>query len=260
MQVRKKLVALALMLFCGACSAERAIAGRSGMDCSSEPERAERAMRRIREEWPLRGEDEVIAYLRNVGNRTARRAGIEYRANWRFHLVRDRSYNAFSLGAGRILLTEGAILNSTTEEELIAVLAHEFGHHLAGHFCRPRPARSAGWVDELFSWSFNDDDRRQGPVRSRPGMGSLRQGEDPRKEREADRMAIEILSRLGIDPKIRFAVMRHVRSRVAEGGHYSAWRDVVGMADRSASIHLSPPAKNSASFLRIRALLRAEWQ
>ena len=45
-------------------------------------------------------------------------------------------------GAGQVTLTAGMVRLVETEDELAAVVAHEFGHHLAGHLGRQR-TRSA---------------------------------------------------------------------------------------------------------------------
>jgi len=230
------------------------------MDCPGEWERAERTMAQIREKWPLREADEVTTYLRDLGRRSARDAGIR-RANWRFYVVRDRSYNAFSLGAGKILITEGTILKSTSEEELIAVLAHEFGHQLAGHFCPLRPQRPEGWLDGLFSiFGGNEGSRESAPSRS--GMGSLRQGADPEKEKEADRVAAKILKRLGIDPGVRPVDTWHIRSLVARRSAHSAtlWGSAPVEEHSISHSEFSPTKRGIDSFHRIQSLLRAEWK
>nr|VFJ86965.1 MAG: Peptidase family M48 [Candidatus Kentron sp. LFY] len=257
--VKYRLIALILALFCIGCSAEQTVARRPGMDCPGERERATRAMEQVREKWPLRGADEVTAYIRKLGNRAAREARIR-RANWRFYVVRDRSYNAFSLGAGKVLVTEGTIMESATEEELIAVLAHEFGHQLTGHFCPPRPQRPEGWVDSLFSMFFRNDERR-GSAPSRSGMGSLRQGDDLEKEKEADRMAVKILKRLGIDPSVRPVGTWHIRPRVARrSGHSATLWGGDPTEERGIPHSDLSPSKRGSLFHRIQSLLRTEWK
>jgi predicted Zn-dependent protease len=114
-------------------------------------------------------------------------------------VIRDRSANAFSIGAGRIYVNEGTPFVCRNEAELAAILAHEMGHELAGHF------RSAGHRDSVWPWL----DDLFGARRSRESdlaIGSIEQRVDPQKEREADRISISILARAGYDPHAALSV------------------------------------------------------
>lgn len=153
--------------------------------CPGEAARAEGVKQRIIAEWPLRSTDYVVDYVRSLGNSLAQRAGIAHKARWRFLVVRDRSANGFSIGDGIIFITEGAILAAKDEVDLAGLIAHEMGHELAGHFCPGASDQSGGDT----------------PGGSVFGIGSLRQGMDPAKEREADRIAAWILAKAGLAPK-----------------------------------------------------------
>ena len=94
-------------------------------------------------------------------------------------------------------MTEGAILAANNQDEFAGVLAHEMGHQLAGHFCLQS---EVGY--------------RPGPAPAQ--LGSLRQGMDPGKEREADRYSVGILVDAGYDPAARSRVIN--RSRISPNG------------------------------------------
>ncbi|MCA0399782.1 MAG: M48 family metalloprotease [Proteobacteria bacterium] len=53
-------------------------------------------------------------------------------------LVNDRSFNAFVADGKRVFVNIGAIMDSTTPNQIIGVLAHETGHIAGGHLARLR--------------------------------------------------------------------------------------------------------------------------
>ncbi len=53
-------------------------------------------------------------------------------------LVADRSFNAFVADGKRVFVNIGAIMESTTPNQIIGVLAHETGHIAGGHLARMR--------------------------------------------------------------------------------------------------------------------------
>jgi hypothetical protein len=166
-------------------------AGCASAGCPGEAQRAATIGQRIEAEWPLRPPGPVVDYVRAFGRELAVRAGVDQAAAWRLEVVRDRSVNAFSIGDGRIFITEGAILAAADESELAGVIAHEMGHQLAGHFCRDLGRGATGG---------------HAPPSSAPGIGSLRQGLDPAREREAEAYAARILVDAGFDPRVRAAL------------------------------------------------------
>jgi hypothetical protein len=154
--------------------------------CDDEIERAQATAAIIERDWPLRGADEVTAFVRAVGARLALHAPASTET-WTFAVVRDRTANAFAVGNGRIYVTDGAVEAATTEAELAAMVAHEMGHQLAQHFCAngPRAGR-------------------------RKRIGSLVQHIDPAKEREADRRAVQVLTAAGYDPHAALTAAIHL--------------------------------------------------
>jgi predicted Zn-dependent protease len=53
-------------------------------------------------------------------------------------LINDRSFNAFVVDGRRVFVNVGAIMESTTPNQIIGVLAHETGHIAGGHLARLR--------------------------------------------------------------------------------------------------------------------------
>jgi predicted Zn-dependent protease len=126
---------------------------------------------------------------------------------WRFNVVRDRSVNAFSIGNGHVYVTEGAVSFSHSEAEIAAILAHEIGHQMAGHFCQPMQNPSKGSFGGFFDWLFsgNHDDIKEQPIGS-----SLTQVIDISKEKQADQYAVKLLKAAGYDPNAMLEVARRL--------------------------------------------------
>ncbi|HSD09849.1 MAG TPA: M48 family metalloprotease, partial [Candidatus Binatia bacterium] len=170
--MRQRSVAFALLMIAFACHPAFA-----RDEAAEERERARVAASRIELEWPVAPAGPVTRFIRSVGDRLARGAGPSH-FPWRFTVIRDRSANAFSIGAGRIYVNEGTAFVCRNEAELAAILAHEMGHELAGHF------RSATHRDPLWPW-LGDVFGTRGSRRPDLTIGSVEQRVDPQMEREA---------------------------------------------------------------------------
>jgi beta-barrel assembly-enhancing protease len=142
-------------------------------------------------------------------------SAIASRGEW--PLVHDRAPNAFAAGAGSLYLTDGALEFARTESELAAILVHEMGHQISGHFC-PRE-RSV-----FFSWLFGRSDDMAEASRKdvrKKDLGSISLVINPVKEQEADRQAVAILREAGYDPHAMLEVAR----RLPSGGRPSHLQD-----------------------------------
>lgn len=83
------------------------------------------------------------AMVVRVGKRIANAVETYLRANgleqeiqhfaWEFHLVQDPEPNAFCMPGGKIVVNEGILPYTQTEEGLAIVLGHEVGHAVAKH-------------------------------------------------------------------------------------------------------------------------------
>lgn len=216
--------------------------------CPGEAARAEQLRQRIIGEWPLRGSGEEAArYLQALGTRLAEPAGMPKASiPWRFALLRNLSPNAFSIGGGYVFVTEGAATFAQNEEELAAILAHELGHELAGHFCgRPTPQSSAGFFDTFFG-----GDRAAASPPETAGVGALPQSIDPARELEADRIAVGLLRNGGYDPHALLRIARRLGS--APGGHSFDPRRIQFLERLLAGIPAAAMPRDSGEFQAIR--------
>ena len=186
--------------------------------CASESELAAKKVRQIIDVWPIRESDRVTSYIRTLGNRVARDASANVKINWRFNVVRDRSPNAFAVGDGFVFITEGAVAICKNEAELAAILAHEIGHQLAGHFCQKNQRQQQYQPEDLFSGfeaTLPETNRKK-------TIGSLTQVIDIRKETQADRIAVQLLSRAGYDPHAMLQIAKRLPRQIgsfSQGGN-----------------------------------------
>jgi len=200
--VHRALTAFSLGLAVSANAAEAA-----GL-CEGESERARANAERIAQEWPLRSSgDTPSRYTQSLVERLARSSQRD-RILWRVAMVHDRAPNAFAAGAGFLYVTDGALEFARTESELAAILAHEMGHQISGHFC---PREGPGFFSWLFGRSDDTAETSRKDVREKD-LGSISLVVDPVKEQEADRQAVAILREAGFAPHAMLDVARRLPS------------------------------------------------
>jgi predicted Zn-dependent protease len=223
-------------------------AGYRVLPCPEEKQAAHTALQKINNEWPTRGSgDPVSQYIQKLGYYLGQLIPDGRRIGWHFEVVRNLAPNAFSIGNGYIFVTEGAINLAQNESELAAILAHEIGHELAGHFCNESSTKFS------FDWSniFSPPTNRSRQV----GIGSMIQTIDPLKEQQADRIALHILQVAGFNPQAMLDISR--RLPVESGAHFT---DALRMQSLERAIAFVPskPMPNSAEFLSIKQRLSSE--
>jgi predicted Zn-dependent protease len=86
---------------------------------------------------PVIRDAEIEQLLRDYTTPILRAAGL---AKQDIHVViiNDRNFNAFVADGRRIFVNSGALMDSTTPNQIIGVLAHETGHLAGGHLSRMR--------------------------------------------------------------------------------------------------------------------------
>lgn len=80
---------------------------------------------------------EIEQLLRDYARPVLRAAGLE-KQNIQVSIINDPSFNAFVADGRRIFVNYGALMQSTTPNQLIGVLAHETGHLAGGHLSKLR--------------------------------------------------------------------------------------------------------------------------
>jgi predicted Zn-dependent protease len=150
---------------------------------------------------PLVRDSVVNTFVRQLGTALAVRADSSGR-RYEFVLVDSRVVNAFAIPGGFIFMNRGIVERAQTASELAGVLAHEIGHVVARHSVealqRERSANTLlGLVYLLLQRQPSEGE--QLAVQVVGGAWMARHSRED--EREADRLALRVLTRAGLDPR-----------------------------------------------------------
>lgn len=120
---------------------------------------------------------------------------------WSIEVERSPDFNAYATGGNRIFVSSGLIDQTTFDDEVAFVIAHEVAHHLLNHIGKGTGMIFVGAI--LGDLVFND--LAGGVI-----VGSLARQIGSRSfESQADAIALRIISRAGYSPKrARYVLMR----------------------------------------------------
>jgi predicted Zn-dependent protease len=118
---------------------------------------------------------ETEALLRSYAKPIFSAAGLGSQ-NIRIHIVNDRNFNAFVVDGRNMFFHAGTLMNATTPNQVIGVIAHESGHITGGHLARLRTqvskARSAALMLQLLGLAA----MAGGALAGAPGLGQIGMG------------------------------------------------------------------------------------
>ena len=86
---------------------------------------------------PMIRDAEIEQLLREYTQPILKVAGLSQQ-NIQVVIINDKTFNAFVMDAHRIFVNTGALMESTTPNQLIGVFAHETGHIVGGHLSKMR--------------------------------------------------------------------------------------------------------------------------
>jgi len=113
---------------------------------SEEEELSRGILRYIYQQYEIIDDPAVVEYVNKVGNRIVE--GLEDPLfNYRFHVIKVDTYNAFAIPAGYIFIHSGLLAAMDSEEELAGILAHEIAHVNARHISQKiERSKKIGWA------------------------------------------------------------------------------------------------------------------
>ncbi len=97
---------------------------------------------------PIIRDAEIEQLLREYSTPILRAAGLSTQ-DIHIVIINDRSFNAFVADGRRIFVNSGALMDSTTPNQIIGVLAHETGHLAGGHLSRMREKLAAAQTQSI---------------------------------------------------------------------------------------------------------------
>ncbi|MDB5964996.1 MAG: peptidase [Polaromonas sp.] len=133
---------------------------------------------------------------------------------WTFAVLDDPGFNAFAAPGGYVFVTKGLLDRVKDESELAGILAHEITHVTAKHhLIAMNKAARTGLLTQLVGSQLKND--RGGLVSSQLlalGRNIYSKGLDQDDELDADRTAVALATRAGLDPYGLVAVLQQLRT------------------------------------------------
>jgi predicted Zn-dependent protease len=164
---------------------------------------------------PIVRDTETENLMRDYAAPILRAAGLTQQ-NVQIVLINDRSFNAFVVDGRRIFMNIGTLMDATTPNQVIGVIAHEAGHIAGGHLARLRERLKdmetlailalllgVGAVAGAAATNRREIGSVAGPAMTAP-MEALRRSflaYQRSEEQAADRAAVTFLNQTGQSPR-----------------------------------------------------------
>jgi len=208
----KPCLALLLTALLVGC-ATNPVSGRSDFVMMSERQELELGRRlhpQILAQYPRYANEQLQAYVQQVGERVAR-CSHRSTLNYHFTVLDSPDLNAFALPGGYVYIHRGLLAYLNSEAELAAVLGHEVGHVAARHGVRQQSQARAWYV---VSWiiAIGSGVGVAGDLTNVLG-GALVRGYGRDMELEADGLGAQYLARAGYDPEAMAAVVKLLKNQ-----------------------------------------------
>ena len=183
---------------------------------------------------PVIRDAEIEQLLRDYTNPILRTAGLG-KQNIQVVLIADKSFNAFVADARRIFVNVGALMESTTPNQIIGVLAHETGHIAGGHLAKLREqlasAQTAAIIAMILGMGAMVAGGRGDFGAAQAGAATLHgsAGNHPphllsyqrAHEDQADRAGVQFLNATGQSPKGMYETFKRFADQVLYSAQYS---------------------------------------
>jgi predicted Zn-dependent protease len=151
-------------------------------------------------------------HLQAMADRLASSVNAEDQ-NFKIVLLKSKQANAFTPGAGTILINEGLLQFADNEAQVAAVMAHEMAHVLMRHPQRQKQIRLASkagshFMDDYTPTSLADN---LGRILRLGGNATLN-GMIRQHEMMADSIGVDILVKAGYDPNELVTILQKLRA------------------------------------------------
>ena len=174
---------------------------------ASAPAQAQRGL-------PVIRDAEIEQLLRDYTQPILRAAGLAQQ-NIQVVILNERTFNAFVMDGRRIFINAGAMLESTTPNQIIGVMAHETGHIAGGHLSKLREQLAAAQTQSIIAMLLGIGAMvavgRSSQQDTGPGMAAILGPQEAirrsllsyqrSQEEQADRAGVRFLTSTGQSPK-----------------------------------------------------------
>ncbi len=180
--------------------------GGSSISLRKEHRIGQSAFNTLRENHALLNDPLVEDYLQRLGYQLVSSGNAQ---NFRFHffIVNDPAINAFAMPGGYIGVNYGLILDTQSESELAAVMAHEIAHITQRHYARSYEAlkgsgltTTAALIAAILLGAKNDQVGQAAAASIAAGSAQKQLDITRGDEKEADSIGIQLLENAGFDP------------------------------------------------------------
>ncbi len=210
----------------------------------------------------------ITQYVRSVGERLVAYAP-GYKWPYNFHVVQDKSINAFALPGGPIFVNTGLIAAAQNESELAGVMAHEISHVVQRHAtCNmtKQAKRNVGWgLAGVLAGVLVPG---AGGVLAQQGVGMAQNLSylqmSRTDEKEADLLGTEILWAAGYNPRGLVQMFQIIEKQSGSGGaqflsdHPNPGNRVQYVDKEIQALPPKPnPINNTPEFEKIRAMVES---
>jgi beta-barrel assembly-enhancing protease len=161
----------------------------------------------IRRHTPIQEDPEIETYIQSIGYRLVSNSDNNTQ-QFTFFVIDDSLINAFAAPGGIVGVNAGVVLNSETESELAAVMAHEVAHVTQKHMARGAEAQSkmsvpmmAAMLGAILVATQNPEAGQAAIVAIQGGAAQAQINFTRANEQESDRIGMQLLERSGFNPR-----------------------------------------------------------
>lgn len=181
--------------------------GGSSVSLEQEHRIGQAAYNNIREAHAVLNDPLVEHYIQNLGYELVS-SGDPQDFRFHFFIVNDADINAFAMPGGYIGVNYGLILDTQSESELAAVMAHEIAHVTQRHYARSYDAlkgtslaATAALIAAILLGAKNDQIGQAAAASIAAGSAQKQIDFTRANEKEADSVGIRLLEKAGFNPE-----------------------------------------------------------
>ena len=202
--MKKQLKKLCVFVVACAMVSMNCLTSVHGFSIGDEREVGEKLQFAVRSTFPLFNDPDIYQYINSLGQEVLAVTGPQY-FEFRFSVINDKEFNAFSAFSGNIFFYAGLIEAMNSENELVAVMAHEIGHtvkrHIASSIEKGKVVGIGSLVLALASMAMGGGVATQALLSgSMAANDSLGLHFSRLNEKEADLLSYEWMKKMGRNP------------------------------------------------------------